>query len=184
MFQHHQQFNREVCALRDVERDPQALPRCDEFRALARAERKSYPDLVTSRPPCDEAAIGARPCRGGASSRERRAVLVAAVLGSSLVFMDRTIVNVALPTLQRELGATIVEVQWVVEAYALFLSALLLVGGALGDRFGRRRMFAAGHGRVLARVGGLRPRPEPKAARRRASAQGSAVRSSPRAVWR
>jgi EmrB/QacA subfamily drug resistance transporter len=71
-------------------------------------------------------------------------VLVAAVLGSSLVFMDGTIVNVALPTLQRELGATIVEAQWVVEAYALFLSALLLVGGALGDRYGRRRLFALG----------------------------------------
>jgi EmrB/QacA subfamily drug resistance transporter len=70
--------------------------------------------------------------------------LVAAVLGSSLVFMDGTIVNVALPTLQHELGATIVEAQWVVEAYSLFLSALLLVGGALGDRYGRRRLFAAG----------------------------------------
>jgi EmrB/QacA subfamily drug resistance transporter len=99
---------------------------------------------MTWKPPCDEAAIRAAPCLEQADPRERRAVLVAAVLGSSLVFMDGTIVNVALPTFQRELGATIVEAQWVVEAYALFLSALLLAGGALGDRYGRRRLFALG----------------------------------------
>ena len=61
-------------------------------------------------------------------------------------FIDGTVVNVALPALQRDLGANVVDVQWVVEAYALLFSALLLVGGALGDRFGRRRMFAVGIG--------------------------------------
>jgi len=61
-----------------------------------------------------------------------------------MVFIDATVVNVALPALQRELGAGLVDVQWVVESYALFLAALLLVGGAAGDRFGRRRVFAVG----------------------------------------
>jgi EmrB/QacA subfamily drug resistance transporter len=71
-------------------------------------------------------------------------VLVATILGSSLSFIDGTVVNVALPTIQRELGATVADVQWIIEAYALFLSALLLVGGSLGDRLGRRRIFSLG----------------------------------------
>jgi EmrB/QacA subfamily drug resistance transporter len=61
-----------------------------------------------------------------------------------MTFIDMTVVNVALPALQRELGATITDVQWVVEAYALFLGALLLVGGSLGDQFGRKRIFLIG----------------------------------------
>jgi EmrB/QacA subfamily drug resistance transporter len=71
-------------------------------------------------------------------------VLVATVLGSSMVFIDGTVVNVALPALQTALLASGAEVQWVVEAYALFLSALLLVGGSLGDIFGRRKVFTSG----------------------------------------
>jgi EmrB/QacA subfamily drug resistance transporter len=71
-------------------------------------------------------------------------VLAATILGSSMAFIDGTAVNVALPALQRDLGATVAQVQWVVEAYALFLSALLLVGGSLGDRFGRRKVFLTG----------------------------------------
>jgi EmrB/QacA subfamily drug resistance transporter len=59
-------------------------------------------------------------------------------------FIDGTAINVALPALQADLGATVAQVQWVVEAYALFLSALLLVGGSLGDRYGRRRVFLFG----------------------------------------
>lgn len=73
-----------------------------------------------------------------------RWVLLAAVLGSSLVFIDGTVVNVVLPVMQTTMGATVVGVQWVVEAYALLLSSLLLVGGALGDTFGRRRIFGVG----------------------------------------
>jgi EmrB/QacA subfamily drug resistance transporter len=69
---------------------------------------------------------------------------VATILGSSMAFIDGTVVNVALPVLQTELGATATEVQWVVEAYSLFLAALILVGGSLGDHFGRRRIFAIG----------------------------------------
>jgi EmrB/QacA subfamily drug resistance transporter len=71
-------------------------------------------------------------------------ILATTILGSSMAFIDGTAVNVALPALQRDLGATVSQVQWVIEAYALFLSALLLVGGSLGDRFGRRRVFLIG----------------------------------------
>src|ERR1700704_3136301 len=70
--------------------------------------------------------------------------LVVAVLGSSMAFLDGTVVNVALPVMQRSLGATVGQVQWIVEAYALLLASLVLVGGALGDRLGRRRVFSAG----------------------------------------
>lgn len=71
-------------------------------------------------------------------------VLAATILGSSMVFIDGTVVNVALPALQTTLHATVTGVQWVVEAYALFLSALLLVGGSLGDLYGRRKVFVVG----------------------------------------
>jgi len=67
-----------------------------------------------------------------------RWVLAAAVLGSSLAFIDGTVVNVALPALQSDLHATLRQVQWVVESYALSLAALLLTGGSLGDLYGRR----------------------------------------------
>jgi MFS family permease len=65
--------------------------------------------------------------------RSARVALLVAVLGSSMAFLDSTVVNVALPVMQRELGASVTIVQWIVEAYALFLAALVLVGGALGD---------------------------------------------------
>src|SRR3954452_21148510 len=74
----------------------------------------------------------------------RRWVLAATILGSSLTFIDGTGVNVALPALQQSLGASDVDVQWVVEAYALLLGALILIGGSLGDQLGRRRVFLAG----------------------------------------
>jgi len=61
-----------------------------------------------------------------------------------MTFIDATVVNVALPALQEDLGATIAEVQWVIEAYALFLGALILVGGSAGDQFGRKRTFLVG----------------------------------------
>src|SRR5439155_4671804 len=74
----------------------------------------------------------------------RRWTLVATIIGSSLAFVDTTVVNVALPALQADLHATITDVQWVIEAYALFLGALILVGGSMGDQFGRKRVFLAG----------------------------------------
>jgi EmrB/QacA subfamily drug resistance transporter len=61
-----------------------------------------------------------------------------------MAFIDGTVVNVALPALQKNLNATATDIQWVVESYALFLAALLLVGGSLGDRYGRRLIYAAG----------------------------------------
>src|ERR1700761_2765761 len=74
-----------------------------------------------------------------------RIVLATTILGSSMAFIDGTVVNVALPALQNALHASIADVQWVVESYALLLAALLLVGGSLGDTFGRRKVtiFAA-----------------------------------------
>ncbi len=71
-------------------------------------------------------------------------VLVATILGSSMAFIDSTVVNVALPALQESLHAALADVQWVVEAYALFLAALLLIGGTLGDSYGRRKIFSIG----------------------------------------
>ncbi len=74
----------------------------------------------------------------------QRWVLVAAILGSAMTFIDSTAVNVSLPVIQRELHAGAEQTQWVIEGYALFLSALILLGGALGDLYGRRRIFAIG----------------------------------------
>src|SRR5438477_2272582 len=93
--------------------------------------------------PCDEAAILAAPC-DDPSPANGGWIIATTILGSSMAFIDGTVVNVALPALQSSLGATIAEVQWVVEAYALLLAALLLTGGALGDLYGRRKVFAAG----------------------------------------
>jgi EmrB/QacA subfamily drug resistance transporter len=96
-----------------------------------------------AKPPCDEAAILAlhgAPC----ASSTGRWVLIVAILGSSMAFIDGTVVNVALAELQSTLEATIAQVQWVVESYALLLAALLLTGGSMGDMYGRRKIFSAG----------------------------------------
>src|SRR6266849_2080210 len=74
----------------------------------------------------------------------RQWTLAATILASSMTFIDGTVVNVALPALQADLHATITEVQWVVEAYALFLGALILAGGSMGDQIGRKRVFLFG----------------------------------------
>ena len=99
---------------------------------------------LIGKPPCDDGVV-----RSGAGSDEiaapaRRWVLVATILASSMAFVDGTLVNVALPAIQADLHVGLAGVQWVVEAYALFLAALLLVGGALGDHYGRRRIFMLG----------------------------------------
>ena len=98
------------------------------------------------KPPCDEAVVrtGSQvvPCRADSGPW----ILVATILGSSMAFIDSTVVNVALPALQSNLHATVVDVQWVVASYGLFLSALILVGGALGDSVGRRLVFLLGAG--------------------------------------
>lgn len=77
-------------------------------------------------------------------SRRKTFTLIATILGSTIVFLDSTVVNVALPALSDDLDASLADQQWVVEAYLLALVSLLLVGGSLGDQFGRRRMFMLG----------------------------------------
>jgi EmrB/QacA subfamily drug resistance transporter len=96
-----------------------------------------------ARSPCDEAAILAGACERPPATNGPW-ILAATILGSSMSFIDGTVVNVALPALQSALHATLADVQWVVESYALFLAALLLIGGSLGDRYGRRKIFAIG----------------------------------------
>ena len=94
--------------------------------------------------PCDEGVILAGPAIAPCTAQARPWVLAATILGSSLAFIDGTVVNVALAALQADLNASAIDVQWVVEAYALLLASLLLVGGALGDLYGRKRIFMTG----------------------------------------
>jgi EmrB/QacA subfamily drug resistance transporter len=77
-------------------------------------------------------------------SRQQLLTLIATILGSTVVFLDSTVVNVALPAIAEDLDAGLAGQQWVVESYLLALVALLLVGGSLGDQFGRRRIFVIG----------------------------------------
>ena len=99
---------------------PAVLQACDV--GVIRSTRSSAPCRPTSRP----------------------WVIAAASLGSGMAFLDSTVMNVALPAVQAELGASAREVQWSYGAFALVLSALILVGGTLGDRFGRQRLFVLG----------------------------------------
>ena len=95
------------------------------------------------RVPCD--SVIQSTADGVSCQAEARAwILAATILGSSMAFIDSTVVNVALPALQASFHATLVDVQWVVESDGLFLGALILVGGSLGDLFGRRLIFVVG----------------------------------------
>ena len=95
--------------------------------------------------PCDEGFVTSRKAPSTKCGRaQRRWTLAATILGSSMVFIDGTVVNVALPALQENLNATVTNVQWVIESYTLFLAALLLLGGSLGDQFGRKKIYAIG----------------------------------------
>src|SRR5262249_44040010 len=76
--------------------------------------------------------------------RHQILTLVATILGSTIVFLDATVVNVALPSISEDLHGGLADQQWVVAAYLLALVSLMLVGGSLGDQFGRRRMFLIG----------------------------------------
>ena len=97
------------------------------------------------RAPCDEGfAASRKPATTVCGKAQRRWTLAATILGSSMAFIDGTVVNVALPALQSNLHATVTDVQWVVEAYTLLLAALLLLGGSLGDRYGRKKIYAIG----------------------------------------
>ena len=94
--------------------------------------------------PCDQAVIRAGAAAAPCAKSSAPWILAATILGSSMAFIDGTVVNVALPALQWSLKATVVDVQWVVEAYSLLLASFLLVGGSLGDHYGRRRIFVVG----------------------------------------
>jgi EmrB/QacA subfamily drug resistance transporter len=95
------------------------------------------------RPPCDEAEILAGSCEQPAVANGSW-ILAATILGSSMAFIDGAVVNVALPALQSAFHADLADLQWVVESYSLFLAALVLIGGSLGDVYGRRNIFVAG----------------------------------------
>jgi len=95
-------------------------------------------------PPCDQGVIHSSPANAPCSASAAPWILAATILGSSLAFIDGSVVNLALPAFQADLNATLIDAQWVVEAYALLLAALILVGGSLGDIYGRRRMYAIG----------------------------------------
>jgi EmrB/QacA subfamily drug resistance transporter len=94
--------------------------------------------------PCDEAVIQSGAADSPGKPGARPWILVSTILASGMVFIDGTVVNVALPAVQKEFNADAASAQWVVEAYTLLLTALLLVGGSAGDRFGRRKVFLIG----------------------------------------
>src|SRR5437879_8927654 len=94
--------------------------------------------------PCDEGVIICTPCVAPCPPQSGPWVLAATILGSSLAFIDGTVVNVGLPALQANLHATVVDVQWVVEAYTLLLTALLWVGGSPGGGYGRKPLSVEG----------------------------------------
>src|SRR3954465_6810828 len=96
------------------------------------------------RPPCDEGVVRTGRASAPCTPASAPWVLAATIIGSAMGFIDGTITNVALPQIQEHLGATAIDAQWIVEAYSLFLAALILVGGSLGDHFGRRRIFLLG----------------------------------------
>ena len=94
--------------------------------------------------PCDEGIIASTPIAGGCTQKSKPWVLAATILGSSMAFIDGAAVSVALPVIQVELAAGLTTMQWVVNAYTLFLAALMLIGGSAGDHVGRRRVFVSG----------------------------------------
>jgi MFS family permease len=96
------------------------------------------------RPPCDEGVIRAAAETPGCAERARPWVLAATILGSSMAFIDGSVVTVALPAIQADLATSVAGAQWVVNAYMLMLGALILVGGSAGDRFGARDTHPAG----------------------------------------
>jgi EmrB/QacA subfamily drug resistance transporter len=94
--------------------------------------------------PCDAGVIRAQRESTGEPCGRKRTALAATILGSSLAFIDGSVVNVALSSIQRDLSASVADVQWVVDAYLLLLGSLVLIGGAAGDKLGRRTIFVAG----------------------------------------
>jgi EmrB/QacA subfamily drug resistance transporter len=94
--------------------------------------------------PCEAEAIIHSPRGPACTARQQRWVLAATILASTIAYVDESVVNVALPAIGHDLAASPASLQWVINAYTLCLAAFLLVGGAAGDRLGRRRVFIAG----------------------------------------
>src|SRR5713101_6538432 len=98
-----------------------------------------------TRPPCDAGIIRATPTfPAQLTERRKRLTLAATILGSSIAFIDGSVVNIALPAIQQALHADAASTQWIVNAYLLLLGALVLVGGSAADLYGRRRIFLLG----------------------------------------
>src|SRR5438477_12546154 len=98
-----------------------------------------------TQPPCDAGVIRATPPFPAALSPQRkRLTLAATILGSSMAFIDSSVVNIALPAIQQALHADAASTQWIVNGYLLLLGALVLVGGSAADLYGRRRVFLLG----------------------------------------
>jgi MFS family permease len=96
--------------------------------------------------PCEEAAIQSIRVVRDCAASAKPWVLLATILASSIAYIDESIVNVALPAIETDLATSAIVVQWLINAYTLSLSSLLLIGGAAGDQFGRRRLFIIGIG--------------------------------------
>ena len=94
--------------------------------------------------PCDEGTIRATAAAGNCSASAKPWVLVSTILASSIAYIDESVVNIALPAIEKNLAASVAVIQWLVNAYTLCLAALLLIGGAAADRYGRRKMFIIG----------------------------------------
>ena len=107
------------------------------------------------------------------SASVKRLTLIACILGSGIVLLDGTVVNVALPRIQVALGGGLAAQQWIVNGYLLTLSSLILIGGSLGDLYGERRVFAIGRGRLRRGLAGVRAR----AVDRRAGGRARACRA-------
>jgi EmrB/QacA subfamily drug resistance transporter len=117
-------------------RKSMAIRKCtlDDAVSLSRVSRTIY----------GAATMNSTPIPPSITRAQEKWILAATIIASTMAFSDMTIVNVALPILQESLGASFSAVQWVVESYTLVLSAMILVGGAIGDLFGRRRVFSIG----------------------------------------
>ncbi len=100
--------------------------------------------LSIASPPCDVGVIRGAPSTPGCASHAKRWVLAVTVLGSSIAFIEASVINVALPAIQQGLGASVGQMQWIASIYTMFLAALTLASGSAGDRYGRRRVFALG----------------------------------------
>ena len=122
-------------------REPGSFRRCIRVRNRAGSHRKASPPSQTRQPSDTDAAPAARTF---CPPESRIFVLVAAILASSMGFIDGSVISIATPAIRADLGASLADAQWVSNAYMLFLASLLLIGGAAGDRFGLRNVFAIG----------------------------------------